>query len=81
MGIATQRADLRQRFDIEESSRRLVNFFEGTRRQLVEFARMCGRRRLADLGRQDVVTDDDALARYTGIRHAAEPFSPPPAIF
>ncbi|RME45758.1 MAG: glutamate synthase [Caldilineae bacterium] len=74
VGIATQRADLRRRFDIEESSRRLVNFFEGTRRQLVEFARMCGRRRLADLGMQDVVTYDDALARYTGIRHAAQPF-------
>lgn len=73
VGIATQRQDLRERFDIAQSSARLVNFLEGTRAQLVDYARMCGRRRLADLGWDDLVTDNDALARYAGIRHAAQP--------
>ncbi len=75
VGIATQRADLRDRFSIEESSKRLVNFLEGTRYQLTEFARMCGRRRLHDLSLVDVVTYDEDLARYTPIRHAAQSFS------
>jgi methylamine---glutamate N-methyltransferase subunit C len=75
VGIATQRADLRDRFSIEESSKRLVNFLEGTRYQLTEFARMCGRRRMRDLSLVDVVTYDEDLARYTPIRHAAQSFS------
>ncbi len=75
VGIATQRADLRDRFSIEESGQRLVNFLEGTRHQLTEFARMCGRRRVHDLSLADVVTYNDDLARYTGIRHAAQPYS------
>lgn len=71
MGIATQRAELRARFDIDESSKQLVNFLQGPRHQLIDFARICGRRRLADLDWHDLVTYDDDLARYTGIRHAA----------
>jgi glutamate synthase domain-containing protein 2 len=74
VGIATQRADLRDRFSIEESSKRLINFLEGTRYQLIEFARMCGRRRLTDLSLTDVVTYNEELAKYTSIRHAAQPF-------
>lgn len=71
VGIATQRAELRARFDIDESSKRLINFLQGTRHQLIDFARICGRRRLVDLDWQDLVTYDDDLARYAGIRHAA----------
>jgi glutamate synthase domain-containing protein 2 len=74
VGIATQRADLRDRFSIEESSQRLTNFLTGTRSQLTEFARMCGRRRLSDLSLADVVTYNDDLVKYTSIRHAAQPF-------
>jgi glutamate synthase domain-containing protein 2 len=74
VGIATQRADLRGRFSIEESSNRLYNFLEGTRKQLIQFARMCGRRRLSDLSLADVVTYNDELTKYAGIRHAAQPY-------
>ena len=74
VGIATQRAELRARFDIDESANRLFNFFEGTRRQLMEFARMCGRRHVLDLSLRDVVTTDAALAQFAGIPHAAQPF-------
>jgi glutamate synthase domain-containing protein 2 len=70
VGIATQREELRARFDLAESSERLINFRHGTRHQPVDFARICGRRRLADLGRQDLVSYDDDLATYTFIRHA-----------
>jgi glutamate synthase domain-containing protein 2 len=75
VGIATQRAELRDRFSIEESSKRLTNFLNGTRHQLTQFARLCGRRKLSDLSRDDVVTYNDDLAKYTGLRHAAQPFA------
>ena len=74
VGIATQRAELRDRFSIAESGQRLFNYLEGTRQQLIQFARTCGRRRLADLSLADVVTYNDDLAKYTPIRHAAESF-------
>ncbi|HEX9923201.1 MAG TPA: glutamate synthase-related protein [Anaerolineae bacterium] len=74
VGIATQRADLRGRFSIEESSSRLYNFLEGTSKQLIQFARMCGRRRLGDLSLADVVTYNDDLTKYAGVRHAAQPY-------
>lgn len=74
VGIATQRADLRDRFSIDQSSKRLTNFLQGTRRQLIDYARMCGRRRLGDLGLHDIVTYDDDLARYANVPHAAQPY-------
>lgn len=74
VGIATQRAELRQRFGIEESTNRLYNYLSGTRQQLIQFARMCGRRHLSDLSLADVVTYNNDLARYTNIRHAAQPY-------
>lgn len=75
VGIATQRADLRERFEIAQSRKRLVNFLEGTRHQLIDFARMCGRPSLAELAWHDLVTYNDDLAKHTGIRHAAEVYS------
>jgi glutamate synthase domain-containing protein 2 len=43
VGIATQRQDLRDRFDVETSAQRLLHFFEAITAQMKDFARMCGR--------------------------------------
>ncbi len=75
VGIATQRADLQDRFDIDQSAARLINFLTGTRDQLQEYARMCGRRRLRDLNLNDVVTYDLNLANCAGVRHVGEAYA------
>lgn len=72
VGIATQKSELRARFDAQISAGRLVNFLEATERELVDFCRMMGHRRLSDLTINDLATLDQALAEYAGIPHAAE---------
>ncbi len=72
VGIATQKSELRQRFDIQTSAGRLVNFLEATEAELLDFCRMTGRRQISELNAEDMVTTDPALARYGGIAHAAE---------
>jgi glutamate synthase domain-containing protein 2 len=72
VGIATQKSELRDRFDIEMSARRLVNFLEAAEKQLKDFCRMTGHHKLSNLNKTDLVTMDMALAQYGGIPHAAE---------
>lgn len=72
VGIATQQSKLRARFDVAQSAQRLVNFLTATEAELMDFCRMMGHSRIADLSIDDLVTLDDALARYTLIPHAAE---------
>lgn len=72
VGIATQKSELRQRFDIQISARRLVNFLEASATELSDFCRMMGHRRISDLNKNDLVTLDTALAQYSGVAHAAK---------
>jgi glutamate synthase domain-containing protein 2 len=69
VGIATQKAELRARFEIEKSAQRLLNFFENMRLQLIDYARMCGRRSLFDLSPEDLITTDSEIAAHTPIPH------------
>lgn len=69
VGIATQKEELRARFEIEKSARQLANFFENMRLQMTDFARMCGRRSLFDLNYEDLGTLSDDIAKYTPIAH------------
>ena len=69
VGIATQRMDLRERFDTETSAQRLANYFESMTFQMQEFARMCGKRRLSDLSYDDLATTNHEIANYTPIMH------------
>ena len=69
VGIATQRMDLRTRFDIETSARRLVSFFEAMTEQMSEFARMCGKRKLHDLGYDDLATTSYEISHHTPVAH------------
>lgn len=69
VGIATQRMDLRARFDIESSKKRLVNYFEAMTEQISEFARMCGKRSVHDLGYDDLATTSHEISSHTPIMH------------
>jgi glutamate synthase domain-containing protein 2 len=67
VGIATQDPRLRERLDVQESARRLTEFFLRATGMMVDFARVCGRQRLADLNRTDLATLDPELARRTDL--------------
>jgi glutamate synthase domain-containing protein 2 len=71
VGIATQKSELRARFDIGISAQRLVNYLEASESELMDFCRMTSHKRVADLGIEDLVTTDMALAQYGGVAHAA----------
>jgi methylamine---glutamate N-methyltransferase subunit C len=67
VGIATQNPHLRRRLDVEESARRLTEFFTRATAMIVDFARICGRDRVADLSRTDLASLDPELARRTDL--------------
>ncbi|MGB1289367.1 MAG: glutamate synthase, partial [Aggregatilineales bacterium] len=60
---------LRERFEMEKSAERLANYFEAMTVQMTDFARMCGRRNLADLSYADLATTSDDIARHTPVTH------------
>ena len=72
VGIATQKTELRERFDIQISGKRLLNFLEAAEAQLLDFCRMLGHPKISDLNQNDLITMDRDLAHYAGLSHAAE---------
>lgn len=69
MGIATQDEELRKRFDIEKGAARLGNYLHVLLEELASFARVCGYEDIHELGKADLCTTDDEIAKYTGIQH------------
>jgi methylamine---glutamate N-methyltransferase subunit C len=69
VGIATQKLELRQRFDYMISAKRLANFFEAWTEQMTDFARMCGKPSLRDLSYDDLATTSSEIAHYTPVAH------------
>lgn len=69
VGIATQRMDLRVRFDVATSAKRLVSYFEAMSAQMSEFARMCGKYRLHDLSYEDLATTSYEISHHTPVSH------------
>ena len=67
MGIATQVEHLRDRLEVDEAARRLENFLRGTTALLVDYARVCGRSSLSDIGPDDLASLDAELARASGL--------------
>lgn len=70
VGIATQREDLRARFDIEKSVARFKRLYEVTRKEVETFARINGRSDVHDLDLTDVFTIDNEISHNTDIEHA-----------
>ena len=61
--------DLRARFDVDQSTKRLVNFFVAMTEQMSEFARMCGKRHIHDLGYDDLATTNHEISLHTPVVH------------
>jgi glutamate synthase domain-containing protein 2 len=72
VGIATQKSELRERFDIAISAQRMFNFLEGSEKQMLDYCRMMGYINIAEINQADIVTLDNALAQHSSVRHAAD---------
>ncbi len=70
VGITTQDPKLRDRFVIEESVKRFVNFYSATMSELKVFARINGRADTSELDISDVFTLNSEVSQYTDIEHA-----------
>ena len=72
VGVATQDPELRQRLEIDTAAARVANFLNVSFAELKTFARITGHSSLKDLSVKDLVTLNDAIAKYTDIPHAGE---------
>jgi glutamate synthase domain-containing protein 2 len=70
VGIATQKDHLRARIIVDESARRLKNFFEASVELMSVLARACGHDRLAGLSARDLTTWKKDMAELSGVRYA-----------
>lgn len=69
-GIATQKADLRQRLNVDKSARQLKNFFEASTELMTVMARACGHDALSKFNQNDLSTWHREMAMLSGIRYA-----------
>ena len=70
VGMATQDPELRKRFDIEASAKRLANYLNCTAAELETFGRITGHSDIHELSLRDLCTTDREISEYTDIRHA-----------
>lgn len=66
-GIATQKADLRQRLNVEKSASQLKNFFEASVELMQVMARACGHDSLSLLNKDDLATWNREMALLSGV--------------
>ncbi|MFO8003490.1 glutamate synthase-related protein [Thioalkalivibrio sp.] len=69
-GVATQDPELRRRLDPQEGSARLARFLAASLELMRVLARAAGRERLADLGRQDLITFNRELVHLANVPYA-----------
>ncbi|WP_367114548.1 glutamate synthase-related protein [Marinobacter sp.] len=67
-GIATQKADLRQRLNVEKSATQLKNFFEASVEIMQVMARACGHDSLSLFNSNDLATWHREMALLSGIK-------------
>ena len=72
VGIATQNPELRKRLNIDAAAARVGNYLILTTQELKTFARISGVSDIHALRNANLVTTDESIAKYTGIRHAGE---------
>ena len=73
VGVATQDPELRKRLDVDKAAARVANYFKVVADELQMFARVTGHANVHDLNLSDLVTQNDDIAFYAGIRHAGAP--------
>ncbi|RUO34861.1 glutamate synthase-related protein [Aliidiomarina soli] len=69
-GIATQKADLRQRLNVDKSAGQLKNFFEASVELMQVMARACGHDALAHFNKEDLATFNREMALLSGIPYS-----------
>ena len=69
-GIATQNADLRQRLNVEKSSRQLTNYLTGSVHLMQVMARACGHHHLNQFELDDLATWNREMAYLSGVAYA-----------
>lgn len=69
-GIATQKADLRQRLNVEKSATQLKNFFEASTELMQVMARACGHSSLSHFNSNDLATWHREMALLSGINYS-----------
>jgi glutamate synthase domain-containing protein 2/nitrite reductase/ring-hydroxylating ferredoxin subunit len=70
VGIATQKAHLRERLIVAASAKRLQNWFEATVHLMQVLARACGHMHLDQFETRDLSTVNLDISKLTGIRYA-----------
>lgn len=70
VGVGTQDPELRKRFHIEKSSKRLENYFHVVNEELKTFARITGNDDIHNLSNYDIVTTNSEISNNTNIMHA-----------
>lgn len=69
VGITTQDKNLRKRFNVEKSAKRLENYLKASTEELKDFARLTGNRKIHDLKVGDLLTDNFEISNFTDIEH------------
>ena len=70
VGIATQRADLRERLPVDEAADRLARFFTSSVALMRVLARACGHDNLSDFSPADLTTFQRGMADLSGVNFA-----------
>lgn len=68
-GVATQDPKLRQRIKVDESARRLANFFQASVSLMQVMARACGHDHLNQFNKDDLATCKVDMAQLTGVEY------------
>ena len=69
-GIATQKEELRQRLNINTSSKQLATFFQSSTELMQVMARACGHAHLNQFNKYDLSTWNHDMARLSGILYS-----------
>ena len=69
-GIATQKADLRQRLNIQKSSAQLHNFFDASVELMQVMARACGHDHLNTFNKDDLATWHREMSLLSGVMYS-----------
>lgn len=70
VGIATQKQNLRDRFSIDDSVSRFVNYMSILKMEIDEIVRATGKNDIHSLGYDDLITTNFDISTGTGIEHA-----------
>ena len=69
VGVATQDEELRKRFKIDASAKRVENYLKVSNEELKVFARITGHSNVHDLNINDLTTINSEISDFTNIKH------------